>query len=95
MMLNDNGNENHSHLWGRVRLPGSGIAGFPLREFAPLPIKIYIPIPRTDMKYLLLLLLLVPANVGCASLPLDGSALGALKSDQEEACNCEVQVTCN
>jgi len=32
---------------------------------------------------------------GCSTLPLDGSALGALRKDDKEACNCEVQVTCN
>ena len=41
------------------------------------------------MKVLLLLLLLS----GCSTLPLDGSALGALKS--EEACSCNVDVVVN
>ena len=52
------------------------------------------------MKYLLLLLLLVPANVGCAALPVDGSLLkrvaakeqtaSAIKAVAEgESCRCE------
>ena len=42
------------------------------------------------MKVLFLLLLLS----GCSTLPLDGSAIGALKSDAE-ACSCNVEVSCH
>jgi hypothetical protein len=43
------------------------------------------------MKYLLLLLLLVPANVGCAALPYDGSVLREVvdQNPQGAACRCE------
>ena len=52
------------------------------------------------MKYLLLLLLLVPANVGCAALPMDGSLIKKAVSKEQsgptikavaegEACRCE------
>ena len=37
------------------------------------------------MKYLLLLLLLVPANVGCAALPMDGSFLKKVAAKEERA----------
>jgi len=41
------------------------------------------------LKYLLLLLLLVPANVGCASLPMDGSLLKKVAGkEQGPACEC-------
>ena len=45
------------------------------------------------MKYLLLLLLLVPANVGCAAaLPFEGEVLREVVSHQDPAgaaCRCE------
>ena len=52
------------------------------------------------MKYLLLLLLLVPANVGCAALPMDGSVLKKVTAKEDrapeiraiaegESCRCE------
>ena len=52
------------------------------------------------MKYLLLLLLLVPANVGCAALPMDGSLVKKALSEEQsgpiiravaegESCRCE------
>lgn len=52
------------------------------------------------MKYLLLLLLLVPANVGCAALPMDGSLLKKVAEKEQrapeikaiaegESCRCE------
>ena len=44
------------------------------------------------MKYLLLLLLLVPANVGCASaLPFEGEVLREVvsKNPSGSACRCE------
>lgn len=52
------------------------------------------------MKYILLLLLLVPANVGCAALPMDGSLLNKVTAKEErapaikavaegESCRCE------
>ena len=41
------------------------------------------------MKYLLLLLLLVPGNVGCAALPMDGSLLKKVASkEQGPVCEC-------
>ena len=44
------------------------------------------------MKYLLLLLLLVPANVGCAGTPVTGEVLRDVVSHQDPAgaaCRCE------
>ena len=52
------------------------------------------------MKYLLLLLLLVPANVACAALPMDGSLIKKVVSSEEQkpsitavaegdSCRCE------
>ncbi len=49
------------------------------------------------MKYLALALLLVPANVGCAAIPGDGSLLEAMQSEgapETQACECTVSVSC-
>ena len=36
------------------------------------------------------LVTILTAMPACSSLPLDGSAIGALRKDDTEACNCEV-----
>jgi hypothetical protein len=41
------------------------------------------------------LVTILAAMPGCSSLPLDGSAIGALRKDDTEACSCEVEVTCH
>ena len=39
------------------------------------------------------LITILAALPACSTLPLDGAALGALKS--EEACSCNVEVSCH
>ena len=45
------------------------------------------------MKYLAIALLLVPANVGCAAIPGDGSLIEAMRA-RAPACECTVSVAC-
>ena len=47
------------------------------------------------VKYLLLILLLVPANVGCASaLPLEGEVLRKVVSQNPNSSACRCEAVC-
>ena len=47
------------------------------------------------MKYLLLLLLLVPANVGCAAaLPFEGEVLREVVSQDPQGAACRCEAVC-
>ncbi len=47
------------------------------------------------MKYLLLLLLLVPANVGCTSmLPFEGEVLREVVSQNPDGAACRCEAVC-
>ena len=41
------------------------------------------------------LVTILAAMPACSTLPLDGSAIGALRKDDTEACSCNVEVTCH
>ncbi len=46
------------------------------------------------MKYLFLLLLLVPANIGCAGLPYDGAVLREVVSQNPAGAACRCEAVC-